>query len=159
MMRPADSSDPVIRLGLLMQETMGLVHRRSAGRTWAIMSDVGLTMPQVVTLHILRLGGAQSIHRIAEALSLSTSAASHLVGRLFEKGLVDRREDPEDRRQKRVELTDAGIGLVDELASERLGEFTQALSQLDPELVSLLVSVLEKTIEQLAAGLPDWRQP
>ncbi len=149
-MRAAEASDPTIRLGLLMQEMMALVHRRSAGRTWSIMSESGLTMPQVITLHVLRMGGTQSIHRIADAISLSTSAASHLVDRLVEKGLVDRQEDPEDRRAKRVELTPAGVALVDELASERLGEFTRALSQLDPELVSQLVAILEKTIEQLA---------
>ena len=128
---------------------MGLVHSRFAGDTMAIMCESGLTMPQMVALFGLRFGGAQSIGGLVERLHLSLSATSHLVDRLVEKGFVDRREDPVDRRQKRVEITQTGLELIERLSRERSEEFSRALGTLDSDLQEQLVAVIERAIEQL----------
>jgi DNA-binding MarR family transcriptional regulator len=138
-----------LRLGLLIQELMGLVHRRFAGDTMAIMVEAGVTLPQIVALHVLRFTGPQSIGGLVEHLKLSVSATSHLVDRLFDKGFVDRREDEADRRQKRVEITAAGIALLDDIARERTAEFSRALGSLDPELRAQLIAVFERAIQEL----------
>jgi len=43
------------------------------------------------------------------------SDVSRIVDRLFDKGLVNRRENAHDRRQKSIEITAAGIALLDHL--------------------------------------------
>jgi DNA-binding MarR family transcriptional regulator len=143
------------KLGRLMNELMSQVYRRFAGDTMAIMAESGLTMTQMVAMQILRYGGPQSIGGLVERLKLSMSATSHLVDRLVEKGFVDRKEDPDDRRQKRVAITESGAALIDQLASERNAEFTRALSTLDPDLREQLVVVFERAIAQLAADPCD----
>lgn len=57
--------------------------------------------------HLLRYG-PRTITQLAEAASLSHAAASRMVDRLYRAGLVDRQEVAENRRQKRIELTEAG---------------------------------------------------
>ncbi len=58
-------------MGLLIGELMKHVNRRSAGETLAIMNDAGLTLPQLVALHILQHSGVRTISALATALRLS----------------------------------------------------------------------------------------
>src|SRR5687768_4842132 len=87
-----------VRLSALVGELMGHVHRRSAGDTLSILTEAGLTMAQLVALHFLQHGGPTSVSAIASTLRLSPAATSHLVDRLVKARLVERREDPDDRR-------------------------------------------------------------
>jgi len=137
-----------------MQALMAQVYRRFAGDAMAMMAETGLTMPQMVALQVLRFGGPQSINGLMERLRLSMSATSHLVDRLVEKGYVDRREDPDDRRQKRVEITATGAGIIDHLAQLQTVEFTRVLGTLDPALQAQLVVVFERAIAELAVTAP-----
>ncbi|KOH46803.1 MarR family transcriptional regulator [Sunxiuqinia dokdonensis] len=43
------------------------------------------------------------------------SDVSRIVDRLFEKGLLSRKENPDDRRQKSVEITTKGLVLLDKM--------------------------------------------
>jgi DNA-binding MarR family transcriptional regulator len=45
------------------------------------------------------------------------SDVSRIVDRLFEKGLISRKENPDDRRQKSVEITTNGMELLDKMLS------------------------------------------
>jgi len=147
---PTPPADPCIeRLLAHFPELMSLLHRDIAGETLAIMHESGLTMPQVVALHILRHAGASPISRLGELLHLSTSATSHLVDRLVERNLVERSEDPADRRQKRVVLAAEGSALLDRLNDSRTAEYTVALHRLDPALRQSLLALVEEMISQL----------
>ena len=139
------------KLGALVSKLMTLVNRRSAGQTLEIMSEAGLTLPQMVALHILRFAGPMPITGLVEGLRLSTSATSHLVDRMHEKGLVSRDEDPTDRRQKRVALTDAGGALLDRLNDARATEWQRGLEGLDARLAEQLIGVFERVITELEA--------
>ena len=147
--------DPTIaRLGALMPLFMDLINRRSAGQTMQIMAECGLTLPQMVAMHVLRWHGELPLSAVQDALQLSPSATSTLVDKLVEKGFVHRRENPADRRQKQVQLTTAGADLIDQLALARAVEFTTAVSVIDPELRAQLVTLFERVIEQLRQGEP-----
>ena len=101
---------PLSGVGDLVGKLMGLVHRRSAGSTLALMNAAGLTMAQMVALYVLDHLGPQSVTAIAAFLNLSPAATSHLVDRLVTGGFVGRTEDQEDRRQKRIAITPTGRG-------------------------------------------------
>lgn len=141
------------RLPQLFQELMALVHRRFAGDAMAIMSAAGLTMPQIVAMHILQ-HGEQSVGSLTERLRLSPSATSHLVDQLVKKGFVDRREDPADRRQKRIEITAAGTDLLQRLTRAKTAEFASAVASLDPKTQRGLVAAIEAAVAELARDLP-----
>lgn len=153
-MQKSPASQRVVRMQALIQEMMALVGRHSAGETLRLMHEVGLTMPQLVALHVLRFGGPSSITGLVDALHLSTSATSHLVDRLVAMGLADRSEDPSDRRQKRVTASAAGVELIDRLNQARTAEFSAAFANVDPALHEQLVRAFEQVVEQLRRTAP-----
>ena len=123
------AESPLSGVGDLVGDLMGLVHRRSAGGTLALMNQAGLTMAQMVALYILDYLGPQSVTAIASFLNLSPAATSHLVDRLVGAGFVGRTEDQEDRRQKRIAITTTGRGLAARVHQERAREFARTLGR------------------------------
>ncbi len=136
-------------MGALIGELLKHVNRRSAGETLAIMNDAGLTLPQLVTLHLLEQAGVRTISAIASSLRLSPAATSHLIDRLVTGGFVGRIGDPQDRRQKRVTITTAGQRLVDRVRRERTREMTEAVAGLSPEVCRQFGRVLNRVIGEL----------
>lgn len=149
MTEPLTQSPSAERVGELLRELMGTIIQRSAGEMMRVMAAEGLSMPQMVALHILRNCGPQSISTIADKLSLSLGATSHLVDRMVQHKLVLRYEDTVDRRQKRVAIADNGRVLLERLVHARLREATQITALLPPELRGELEQVLEQVVEQL----------
>jgi DNA-binding MarR family transcriptional regulator len=77
-----------------------------------------LTEQQYNVLRILRgfrSHGPLSIGFIKERMLDNDSDVSRIVYRLFEKELVSRKENIDDRRQKSLEITEKGLGLLDKL--------------------------------------------
>ena len=140
-----------LRVGALIGQVMSHIHRRSAGDTLAILHQAGLTMAQLVTLHVLEHGGTRSVSAIAGCLRLSPAAASHLVDRLVDQGLVVRVEDPADRRQKRVTITASGRRLIDRVQRERTREMSEVVARLSPEVRGQFGLVLVRVIEELSS--------
>jgi DNA-binding MarR family transcriptional regulator len=146
------------RVGQLLKELMTLILQQSAGETLSIMAEASLSMPQIVTLHVLHRHGPASISAIASNLKLSLAATSHLVERLVQGGLVERSEDTTDRRQKRVAITEAGRTLTEQLVQARTREITQVLSELAPELQNELGQVLEQVVQRIKQGDEERRR-
>jgi DNA-binding MarR family transcriptional regulator len=70
--------------------------------------QVELSVAQLKALFTLVDGGPTPIGGVAARLSIGLPAASSLVDRLVDQGLVKRREDPLDRRRTLAEPTFAG---------------------------------------------------
>ena len=66
----------------------------------------GLSVVQASAL--LRIDGSISMRELATRLGGHASNATGIADRLAARGLVERREDPDDRRVKRVDLTPEG---------------------------------------------------
>lgn len=78
----------------------------------------GITPQQYVLLMVTRGHSAYpnvTIGDVAQALQVRQSSASLLVDRSVKRGLLDRREDPEDRRRAIVQLTDEGQSVLDRI--------------------------------------------
>jgi DNA-binding MarR family transcriptional regulator len=136
-------------VGDLVGDLMGLVHRRSAGGTLALMNEAGLTMAQMVALYVLDFKGPQSVSAVASFLNLSPAATSHLIDRLVTAGFVGRTEDQEDRRQKRIAITVDGHNLAARVHQERAREFESALEYLPADLQRQFATVLGRVVEAL----------
>jgi DNA-binding MarR family transcriptional regulator len=83
-----------------------------------LWSDRGLTMPQVRVLFELVESGDRPAGELAEALSVAPPTVTGLTDRLVKQGLVERREDPRDRRVVRLALTEEGRALTMEIAEK-----------------------------------------
>lgn len=93
----------------------------------------GITPQQHVLLAIVRghkTYPGVTIGEIAESLQVRQSSASLLVDRCVKRGLIDRREDPDDRRRAVVSLTPEGQEILDQIMGanrRQLGALRDAL--------------------------------
>ncbi len=120
-----DSAEYVEVIAEVFAET---VRKAVAG---AISSEYGneeITPSLMECLQYLYLHGPSSIRDIARGLEVTLSAASQLVDRLVKKGLVSRRENEEDRRLTRVEISEVGADLVSQMRERRYRWFESVIS-------------------------------
>jgi DNA-binding MarR family transcriptional regulator len=88
------------------------------------VSPIGLRL-----LQILEPGAEMPMSALAERLFCDASNVTGMVDRLEARGLLERRDDPRDRRVKRIALTDGGA-IVRERMLERLHEPPEAIARL-----------------------------
>jgi len=96
----------------LMQLTATLTHASRAYKAMADKVASQYSLSQATALPVLILGRlSQDGVRpgvLAEALGLEASSLVRVIDLLIENGLVERSEDPQDRRAKILQLTDDG---------------------------------------------------
>jgi DNA-binding MarR family transcriptional regulator len=93
--------------------------------------EIDITMPQAKLLYLLGALGELHMSQLVRRLGVSLSTISGLVDRLVDHGLVTRREDPADRRQVLVGLTDAGRTFIDRFRELNARQMRALLEQLD----------------------------
>ena len=109
----------------------------------------GLTEPQYNILRVLRgfrSEGPSSIGFLKERLLDRSSDVSRLVDKLYEKGLIDRKENDTDRRQKDVVITEKGLELLVDM-QECENQVDDVLHNLTDEEVVELNRLLDKIRE------------
>lgn len=79
---------------------------------------LNITMAQLKGMFALAHLKQSTISEFAEILHIGRSAASLLVDRMVQDGLVERTEDPEDRRRMMIRLGPSGAELVARLRQE-----------------------------------------
>lgn len=87
----------------------------------------GLSMPQFSVLMRLHYRGPCEVADIGVQLGITAAAASQLVDRLVQCGLLNRVEDSHDRRVRQISLTESGQALVKQ-ALETRNAWTAALT-------------------------------
>ena len=101
-----------------------------------------LTLAELVVLRQMQLGRL-TVAAAAACLSLSPSAASRAVERLVRDGLIRREENPEDRRQKLITMTQTGrelLGEMEAVFAERQGQIVAALNGEEQEQFRALLA-------------------
>lgn len=96
-----------------------------------MLDSAGLTYPQFLVLTLLWAEDNQVMSRIGAALHLESNTLTPMLKRMEAAGLVTRNRDPEDERQVRLTLTEAGHALRQETAgfSRAIGEKTRMTSE------------------------------
>ena len=74
----------------------------------AALKDLDATIGQIHCARTVGRLGNPTMSELADALRLHPSTVTPLVNALVERGLVERRDDPDDRRVVRVALTEKG---------------------------------------------------
>lgn len=86
----------------------------------------GAVLPQLLAEQPLAVG------ELAQRLRLSLSTTSELVGALSRAGLVERREDPANRRRTLVAIPADRLSVVQEFIAARSQPLLRALDSLSP---------------------------
>jgi DNA-binding MarR family transcriptional regulator len=134
-----------LRLGTLVLCTMST----DGGGVIRAIDESGLTFVQMKTL--VTLSGDEepsAINSISERLGISLPSASRAVDGLFKKGLVTRVEDTEDRRVRRVVLTDEGQEVANRLITARLEGLESFVAGLSAAERRKLDAALELLLER-----------
>lgn len=90
-----------------------------------------LSVGHLQVLVRLQLGGPVPVRRVAEWLGVSAAGATGMVGRMEERGLVERVRDERDRRVVLVRVAAAGSDLLDEIGSRGRASLRRVLVRLD----------------------------
>ncbi len=100
--------------------------------------EVALTMSQAKVLYVVLASGGTRMSELAAKLGVSLSTTSGVVDRLVDHGLLDRHDDPADRRQVVVSITPDGSLQLDrfrELGDRQLRSILSRVA--DADLVHL----------------------
>ncbi|TDQ49229.1 DNA-binding MarR family transcriptional regulator [Actinorugispora endophytica] len=108
-----------------------------------------LTIQQLKVLVVLSIDGDMPTHELAERVGTGVATLTGIVDRLAARTLVYRREDPSDRRVRRVDLTDEGYALIGDLWGVGQQRNRAALSTLDIDTLRALAKGLEALCDAL----------
>lgn len=104
----------------------------------------GMTRSQFATLSRLERQDGLAQHELADALEVQPIAMVRLVDQLSAQGLVERRNDPADRRINRLYITEAGRKRVERLEDFKDGLGRELFEGLSPEEVAAASDTLDR---------------
>lgn len=136
--RPFDSLEQELFLNLIRTSEW------LQGEFAKVFKAHGITQPQFNVLKILEVEDAHGIpiRKIAQRMTTISSDVTRLVDRLEAAGMVERFRSEKDRRIIYVRLTEAGKGMVEELAQPLVEAHTATKRHLDRSELELLNKLL-----------------
>lgn len=125
--------------------TFFAVAKRSEAQMSATLKRLELTVPLADLLHVLDPDApAPAMKAIAAQLCCDPSSVTFLTDRLLAKGLIERAEDPHDRRSRVVRLTGEGARTRGELLTAMREQ--SVLAALDAGEQETLLALLRKAL-------------
>src|SRR5579871_4974613 len=94
-------------------EALQRVQRTLATTLWDRLPTPDLSIRQVKALHIIGACRELTVGALGERLGIKLPAASIQADHLVQAGLLERQEDPEDRRRVKLSLTPRGAEILE----------------------------------------------
>ncbi len=138
-------ADPFIST---FHEWMELFMHRSMRGYMLYAREKGLSRSMIGTLFHLSHRDHAGVTDLGEHLGVSSAAASQMLEHLVEEGLIERTEDPDDRRMKKITLTDKGSRVMKESVSARLGWLEQLTTNLSKDEKRQITSAMDLIIKK-----------
>lgn len=101
-----------------------------------------LTMTEFAILEVLYHKGPLLLGEVQRRILVSSGGVTYLVDRLTQKGLVERRECPQDRRARYAALTETGEALIGRIFPEHAACIERLMSTLSSEEQRTAVGLL-----------------
>jgi DNA-binding MarR family transcriptional regulator len=115
-------------------------------------SAASLSIPQLRSLAFLNRNPGASLSDLADHLGVTCATASATVERLVQRNLVQRIDDPQERRRVLLNLTEEGRHQLKQSQDQTRAHIADLLERLTPEQIShieeglaLLKNVFEQT--------------
>ena len=127
------------------QEWFEVLMHRSMRRFMHFTRNSGLSMSMIGALFHLNLREKAGVKEMGDHLGVTSAAASQMLERLVQQDLIQRNEDPDDRRVKQIIITKKGCKMLEEGLQARRGwlnELVDSLSETEQEQVSIALSLL-----------------
>jgi DNA-binding MarR family transcriptional regulator len=125
------------------------LHKNCNSDFFEAMGALELGITQIKLLHQLEVATRKlTLKEAAELVPLSLPAASRTIDDLVRRGMVERHEDEDDRRMKRVSLTDRGRSVIRKLNAARLNGLEQFTQSLNDDERSALAGALSELLRR-----------
>jgi MarR family transcriptional regulator, lower aerobic nicotinate degradation pathway regulator len=121
------------------------------GRAVEEFEVLGFSPYHYSVLALLSEGERETQATIADALGVDRSQLVGLLDSLEERGLIERRRDPHDRRRHVVSLTAAG--------KKQLAKFRSLIKRLDEDILAPLDPQSRETLHLLLLRIASHRDP
>lgn len=131
----------------IIAELANVITRLGQTQLKEYMNETGLSHSQMMTLGRLYNHGGGGISEMGAHLGTTDAAASQLIERLVNLGLVERIESETDRRMKKIALTPKGRAIFDKMISRRDQMVKQMLSTIPEEKQRLIVEAASALTE------------
>jgi len=106
----------------------------------------GFSMPQFrLLMQLYYQGTACGISQISDDMAITNPAASQLVDKMVQSGLLERAEDPNDRRAKLVTLSEKGREFVQNGIEQRylwVNDLAEMLDDAESQAVTRALTIL-----------------
>lgn len=146
-----ETLDEIVTAVLTASRALVGVSARSLGGV-----EEAVTLTQFRTLVVLHAHGPSRLNLLAERLQVNSSTALRTVDRMIAGGLVDRRENQEDRREVLIELTTRGRRVVDDVTDRRRHAIEEIVKRMPPpnrrQMIDALLVFAEAADEPPAPG-------
>jgi len=130
--------------------------QRSMRESARYLKASGFSMPQFFLLMHLYRHDQCGISDLSAHMEITNAATSQLVDKLVQAGLLEREEDPNDRRAKQVTLSPKGREFIAQGIQERYRWMEELEENLTPdekvkiaEALTLMVRAVEKINEKV----------
>jgi DNA-binding MarR family transcriptional regulator len=120
-----------------------------------LVTDHGITGPQLICLRQLAFAGDVSAGDLADAISLRPATLSGILDRLEAQGLVTRERHRDDRRRLLVRLTASGQALIERAPPSLQESFLLRFRALPAAEQEQIDQLLRQLVSMMATGALD----
>lgn len=133
----------------IIRQGIDQVAHRSFHEHIRFVKASGLSMPQFNILMQLHYQRACGVSDISTRMDITSAAASQLVEKLVQAGLLERAEDPHDRRVRQLRLTVGGQELVEAALAARYRWVDELIETLEPAEREKMAAAMQILVAKL----------
>ncbi|NEA23141.1 MarR family transcriptional regulator [Actinomadura bangladeshensis] len=147
-----DVDDGIRTMLLLMPR---LVSAAKKIKVPAELASFDLAPRHLSLLAYLLFDGPMTVNALAGRLEVAPATVSLMVGDLSRQGILERREDPDDRRRTIVSVADAHLPAINGWLGQGAGAWRAALEPLAPDQRKMFIDTLlayERAVTEARGG-------
>jgi DNA-binding MarR family transcriptional regulator len=157
----AESDD---QLTTQIKTLMGKFRAIHMGMIIACKREHNVNFHNVAVLHQIARKGSMTVGEISHFLDVSSAAVSQSLDKLVHTGFVLRVENPNDRREKLLKLSNQGNDLINELHSRGtmwIEELRSSLTENEKDKLTNCLVLMNSKLEhmEIAAAEPELNIP
>jgi DNA-binding MarR family transcriptional regulator len=146
-----DSDRPAVTRALAAMEAF---QQRLMALHATEFTTLDITMAQAKLLYVVATAGELSMSDIALRLGVAISTTSGAVERLVELGLLARTEDPANRRQVRVSVTEDGRATLEQVRELSTRQVRTLFEHIDDDDLSVVERAIRIMTDAASAAAP-----
>lgn len=144
-----ESDEAVRAMLLLMPRLVGRTKRAPVPES---LRPLNLTARHLSLLAYLAFDGPLTVNTLAARLEVAPTTVSFMVGSLGRQGVLERREDPTDRRRAIVSISGTHKEAIDRWLATGAGAWRKAFDPLTPEQRALVIETMRVYEREIPAA-------